>query len=168
MTIAVVVGTFDYFHKGYLTTINKALEVADRVIVAIKKEGVFSQDIRKMEEESAYMQEGRLTTLLLPNDDMKEIESGIRLVINTFGGTLAYFVTANIDKTLFKKDNSVKKIICAKVKKVNVEKIEDRLMRWELERCYKYFHKETRLLLDVLANELIQRKLENGDYTKTN
>ena len=114
------------------------------------------------------MQEGRLTTLLLPNDDMKEIESGIRLVINTFGGTLAYFVTANIDKTLFKKDNSVKKIICAKVKKVNVEKIEDRLMRWELERCYKYFHKETRLLLDVLANELIQRKLENGDYTKTN
>jgi hypothetical protein len=51
---------------------------------------------------------------------------------------------------------------------VNVEKIEDRLMRWELERCYKYFHKETRLLLDVLANELIQRKLENGDYTKTN
>ena len=58
MTIAVVVGTFDYFHKGYLTTINKALEVADRVIVAIKKEGVFSQDIRKMEVESARVLHG--------------------------------------------------------------------------------------------------------------
>lgn len=168
MTIAVVIGTFDYFHKGYLTTINKALSTADRVIVAIKKEGVFSQDIRKMEVESAYMQEGRLTTLLLNTSNKEEIETGIKLVIEHFGGTLSYFVTANLDKLFFEKNNDIKKIICPIEKKVNIKKIEDRLTRWELEKCYKYFHKETRLLLDVLANELIQRKLENGDYTKTN
>lgn len=163
MKIAVVIGTFDYFHKGYIGLIKKALDEADRVIVGIKQKGEFSKEIRKMQVESAFLLEGRMTTLSLASETEEGIENEIKFIIKNFGGELDCFVTADVNNIYFKNDSNIRKIIIKKNKEPNIKEIEKKLLKWDIQGCEKHFHKETRLLLDVLANELIQRKIEKGD-----